>query len=91
MGACAPVQVLPELATKVGAGRVFCHAEVSFEESAAEARVAAALKSHDIALKAHWDSTLHRPGELPFKIEDMPATHGVLWHLSKTFHACKRY
>ncbi len=56
-----------------------CHGEVSFEEGAAEARVAAALKSHDIALKVHWGSTLHCPEDLPFKLEDTPATHGARW------------
>ena len=69
--------MLLELARKAGAGRVYCHGEVTFEEGAAEARVAAALKRHDIALKTLWGSTLHRPEDLPFGIADMPGTHGA--------------
>ena len=71
------MQVLPELAKRVGAGRVFCQSEVSHEECKAEERVAAALKAHDVALKPSWGATLHSPDDLPFKVDAMPATHGA--------------
>jgi deoxyribodipyrimidine photolyase len=68
--------VLVDLARKVGASRVYCHTEVSYEEAAAEKRVAAALRAEDIQLKSCWGSTLFDADELPFKIEDVPPTHG---------------
>lgn len=65
-----------DLAKKVGASKVYCHSEVTYEEDLTEKRVAAALQTEDIQLKACWGSTLYSPDELPFKLVDMPATHG---------------
>ncbi|KAK9918887.1 hypothetical protein WJX75_007839 [Coccomyxa subellipsoidea] len=71
-----PEEILMDLAKKVGASKVYCHSEVTYEEDLTEKRVAAALNTEDIQLKACWGSTLYSPDELPFKLGDMPATHG---------------
>ncbi len=70
-----------DLAKKVGASKVYCHSEVTYEEDLAEKQVAAALKSDDIQLKACWGSTLYSPDELPFDLDKVPPTHGTVRHL----------
>jgi hypothetical protein len=76
-----------DLAKKVGASKVYCHSEVTYEEDLTEKRVAAALKTEDIQLKACWGSTLYSPDELPFKLGDMPATHGPFLDLLESTHS----
>ncbi len=76
-------QVLTDLAKKVGASKVFCHSEVTYEEDLTEKQVAAALKVEDIQLKASWGSTLYSPDDLPFKLGDLPATHGPSLRLQR--------
>ena len=45
-----------------------------------EKRVEAALKTEDAKLKTSWSSTLFDIGGLPFKLADLPSTHGTLEH-----------
>lgn len=66
-----------DLAKKVGASKVYCHSEVTYEEDVTEKRVAAGLKTEDIQLKPVWGSTLFGLDELPFKLQDLPDTHGT--------------
>lgn len=82
------MQVLLEVARKVGASKVYCHSEVTYEEAATEKRVAAALKAEDIQLKTVWGSTLFDVEDLPFKIEDTPASHGVCPYICR--QCCSR-
>ena len=73
-------QALPELAKKVGAGRVYCQSEVPHEECGTEIsseRVAAALKAQEISQNPSWGSTLHSPDGLPFQIDALPSTYGA--------------
>ncbi|KIY94367.1 Blue-light photoreceptor PHR2 [Monoraphidium neglectum] len=62
-----PEEVLPQLAARVGAGRVYCHAEAGPEERAVEAAVARGLDEQGAALQVLWGGTLFHPDDLPFK------------------------
>lgn len=75
------LQVLVDLAKKVGASKVYCHSEVTYEEDLTEKQVSAALKTEDIQLKACWGSTLFSPDELPFEMDKVPPTHGAVRYL----------
>ncbi|KAG2488675.1 hypothetical protein HYH03_012836 [Edaphochlamys debaryana] len=67
--------VLGELARAVGAGAVYCQAEVTAEEVQVEGRVRAALDREGAELKALWGGSLYHPEDLPFKLEAMPTSY----------------
>ena len=69
--------MLPHVAAAVGAGAVYCHGEVTAEEQQVERAVAAALDRQGARLMATWGGgTLFHQEDLPFKIQDMPASYG---------------
>ena len=65
---------------EVKASNVYCQSEATYEEAQVEKRVEAALKTEDAKLKTSWSSTLFDIGALPFKLADLPSTHGTLQH-----------
>lgn len=76
-----PEDVLPEIARHVGAGAVYCHGEVTYEEQKLEASVSRALDREGAALKLMWGGTLYHVQDLPFKLTAMPANYGAsVWH-----------
>ena len=66
---------------EVKASNVYCQSEATYEEAQVEKRVEAALKTEDAKLKTSWSSTLFDISALPFKLADLPSTHGMLAHL----------
>ena len=72
------MQVLLDIVKKVGASKVYCQSEATYEEAQIEKRVAAALRTEDTQLKTSWSSTLFDIDALPFKLADLPSTHGAV-------------
>jgi len=72
------VQVLLDIVKKVGASKVYCQSEATYEEAQIEKRVAAALRTEGTQLKTSWSSTLFDIDALPFKLADLPSTHGAV-------------
>ncbi|KXZ51333.1 hypothetical protein GPECTOR_13g820 [Gonium pectorale] len=81
-----PEEVLPALAERVGAGAVYCCAEVTAEEAQpscpvrphrhqVESRVRSALERRGGELRAEWGGTLFAPEELPFRLDALPGTY----------------
>ena len=62
---------------EVKASNVYCQSEATYEEAQVEKRVEAALKTEDAKLKTSWSSTLFDISALPFKLADLPSTHGM--------------
>ncbi len=75
------MQVLLDIVKKTGASKVYCQGEATYEEAQVERRVASALKTENAQLKTSWSSTLFDIDALPFKLADLPSTHGA-WLLS---------
>lgn len=71
------MQVLLDIVKKTGASKVYCQGEASYEEAQVEKCVAAALKTENAQLKTSWSSTLFDINALPFKLADLPSTHGA--------------
>ena len=71
------VQVLLDIVKNSGASKVYCQSEASYEEAQVEKSVAAALKTENAQLKTSWSSTLFDIKALPFKLADLPSTHGA--------------
>ena len=67
-----PEEVIAELARRVGAAAVYCHAEVTFEEQQVEKKVFEAVKSTGAQLHSFWTNTLHSMEDLPFNLAEMP-------------------
>ena len=59
---------------------MYCQSEATYEEAQVEKRVEAALKTEDAKLKTSWSSTLFDISALPFKLADLPSTHGTRVH-----------
>lgn len=72
-----PEDVLPPLADKVNASRVFCHAEVNTDDVAVEHAVQTALQHQGCDLDTHWGCTLHHPEDLPFAVQQVPTSYGA--------------
>ncbi|CAL5228304.1 g11410 [Coccomyxa viridis] len=71
-----PEEVLLDIVKKTGASKVYCQGEATYEEAQVERRVASALKTENAQLKTSWSSTLFDIDALPFKLADLPSTHG---------------
>lgn len=71
-----PEEVLPELARQLGAGSVYCHSEVSHEDSQVEAAVRRALDGAGAELRPCWGGTLYHLDDLPFPLHGMPSSYG---------------
>lgn len=67
-----PEEVIAELARRVGAAGVYCHAEVTYEEQQVEKRVTEAVRAAGAQLHSFWTNTLHSMEDLPFKLAEMP-------------------
>jgi deoxyribodipyrimidine photo-lyase len=67
-----PENVLPELATQVGAQGVAYHREVTDEETRVEQALTTALKALSIATHSFWGHTLYGLEDLPFKVAEVP-------------------
>ena len=67
-----PEDVLADVARRVGAAAVYCHSEVTYEESKQEARVKKAMEGLGVKMESFWTNTLHHPDNLPFKLAEMP-------------------
>ena len=71
------MQVLLDVVKKVGASKVYCQGEATYEEAQVERRVASALRAENAQLKTSWSSTLFDIDALSFKLAELPSTHGV--------------
>ncbi len=67
-----PEQVIPQLATQLGATAVYYHAEVTAEEVAVERSLHQALQQLGIAQRSFWGTTLFHPDDLPFVLPELP-------------------
>lgn len=67
-----PEDVVPDLASRVGASRVFLHREVTYEEQNVERELEKQLKNCGVELSILWSNTLYHCDDLPFSLEDMP-------------------
>ena len=72
-----PETVLAELAKEIGADGIYAHYEVSHDEMETEERIESAMKEENVEVKYFWGSTLYHIDDLPFKMEDMPSSHGA--------------
>ncbi|XP_022151638.1 blue-light photoreceptor PHR2 [Momordica charantia] len=72
-----PETVLVELAKEIGADAVYAHYEVSHDEMKTEERIESAMKEENVEVKYFWGSTLYHIDDLPFKMEEMPSSHGA--------------
>ncbi|GIM03961.1 hypothetical protein Vretimale_8575 [Volvox reticuliferus] len=70
-----PEDVVPELAAAVGAGAVYCQAEVTEEAMQIEGRVKATLERDGCELRSEWGGTLYHVDDLPFKLSAMPTSY----------------
>lgn len=70
-----PEEVLLSLAKAIGADALYAHQEVSYEGMQSEKKVIAALREEGVDTKYFWGSTLFHLDDLPFKLEDIPATY----------------
>ncbi|GLI65248.1 hypothetical protein VaNZ11_008735 [Volvox africanus] len=70
-----PEEVVPELAAAVGAGAVYCQAEVTEEAMQVEGRLKAALDRDGCELRAEWGGTLYHVDDLPFQLSAMPTNY----------------
>lgn len=71
-----PEEVLPALARESGAGAVYCHSEVSCEDSRLEGATAAALDAAGCELRRSWGGTLFHVADLPFDLAALPSSYG---------------
>ncbi|PRW58276.1 blue-light photoreceptor PHR2 [Chlorella sorokiniana] len=67
-----PEEVIGELVRRTGAGAVYCHTEVTYEERRVEAAVKAAAEGAGAQLRAFWGATLAHLEDLPFKLDQLP-------------------
>lgn len=67
-----PVDLLPQLAAKYNATRVYAKKEVAYEEKQIEEQVEKALWAHNCVLETFSTSTLYHAQDLPFSIKDIP-------------------
>lgn len=67
-----PENVVPELATRVGASHVFLHREISYEDQSVEYELEKALKHRGVEMSVHWSNTLCQCEDMPFSVENMP-------------------
>jgi len=70
-----PEQVLPEMARKLGAKKVYTHGEATVEDMRVEQAVKKALGNAGVKLETHWASTLYHIDDLPFQLQSMPSTY----------------
>ena len=73
----ALLQVLLDIVKRVGAAKVYCQSEATYEEAQVEKHVASALRTENVERKMSWSSTLFDIDDLPFKLADLPSTHGT--------------
>ena len=71
------LQVLLDIVRKTGASKVYCQSEATYEEAQIEKQVASALSTENAQLKTSWTSTLFDIEALPFRLADLPSTHGM--------------
>ena len=69
-----PEDVIPEVARKVGAAKVFCHSEATSEDNLVQTSVETALEGTGVELTTVWGGTLHMLDDLPFKLSQLPQT-----------------
>ncbi|EFN59149.1 hypothetical protein CHLNCDRAFT_56756 [Chlorella variabilis] len=67
-----PEEVVGELVRRTGAGAVYCHTEVAYEDLRAEAAVRAAAEAGGARLRAYWANTLCHLDDLPFSLDQLP-------------------
>ncbi|KAL4431003.1 hypothetical protein ABPG75_006259 [Micractinium tetrahymenae] len=67
-----PEEVIAELVRKTGAGAVYCHTEVSYEELQVEAAVKGAAEGAGARFRAFWANTLCHLEDLPFRLQQLP-------------------
>ena len=69
--------MLLDIVRRVGASKVYCQSEATYEEAQVEKQVASALSTENAQLKTSWSSTLFDVEALPFRLADLPSTHGL--------------
>lgn len=72
-----PEEVLLNLAKAIGADALYAHQEVSYEGMQSEKKISAALLEEGVDIKYFWGNTLFHVDDLPFKVEDLPATYSA--------------
>ena len=67
-----PEAIIPELVKQLQISAVYCHGEVTSEETAVETALKAALRPLGVKLETFWGHTLYHPDNLPFEIPELP-------------------
>lgn len=67
-----PEEVVVDICRKVGAKRVFLHAETTYEEQEMEESLREALRASGGEMKTFWGNTLYHTDDVPFKMPDVP-------------------
>lgn len=67
-----PEEVVPDICKRVGAKRVFLHAETTYEEQRVEDELEDTLKEFGAELKRFWGNTLYHIDDLPFPLDAIP-------------------
>nr|WP_290227515.1 deoxyribodipyrimidine photo-lyase [Trichocoleus desertorum] len=62
----------PELIKQLQISAVYCHGEVTSEETAIEESLKTALRPLGVELKTFWGQMLYHPDNLPFEIAELP-------------------
>ena len=67
-----PEEIIPVLAGELKISAVYVHVEVTSEELAVENALEQALSQISVPVKRFWGTTLYRPENLPFPIQQIP-------------------
>lgn len=67
-----PEEVVPDMCKRVGAKRVFLHAETTYEEQKVEDALEDVLKDMGAEMKRFWGNTLYHLDDLPFTLDAIP-------------------
>ncbi|WP_099239607.1 DASH family cryptochrome [Synechococcus sp. BDU 130192] len=67
-----PEKLIPDLCQQWQIDVVYCHREVTAEETRVERKLRQALQEQGVRVETFWGTTLHDPGDLPFGINEVP-------------------
>ncbi|HEY9748670.1 MAG TPA: deoxyribodipyrimidine photo-lyase, partial [Allocoleopsis sp.] len=67
-----PEAIIPELVKQLQISAIYCHGEVTSEETAVETALQTALRPLRVKLETFWGHTLYHPDNLPFEIAELP-------------------
>ncbi|MGD1849662.1 MAG: deoxyribodipyrimidine photo-lyase, partial [Cyanophyceae cyanobacterium] len=73
-----PEEIIPDLVQHTNADAIYCHKEVTHEETQVDGALGEAIahlaqsESREIKTRRYWGATLHSPNDLPFDISQIP-------------------